>query len=224
MVKGEHLAMFEKAQEELRQDRARESELSKLPMETLAGAAIAAMVKPELNWFGAPRQPASRQALETAQDFLGVQLPRELKAFYLLHNGFEGQSPEFPYSLLPAEELRRGHQCKPPLSRWLQARAAASPGGMRPNSVAVFAHDDIEALAMGAELFTLSLEALGSLVVIESSASHRRVCFSPEGIGSYPPGAILEIEETTACIFEGFKVWLASVIVNFELPGPGQLT
>lgn len=216
MTDSDNLAIFKQVQEELRQERARIELLAELQIETLVGAAIAAMVKPELDWAGKARQPVSEETVGEAESTIGVPIPMEIMKFYLHCNGIEALSEGFPYPVVPVDELRVGHQCEPALSEWVRRRAVESGTSEQFTGAAVFAHDDPDALATGTSIFRLRSQALDQLVVLENSTDFRRICFVPFAIGEYLPGAILEIENSVAVIYDSFRVWLASLIINYR--------
>ncbi len=216
MNKEDYLKIFHKVQEEIKYDNNLINQLSEGPIDLLVKDALTAMNKPQINWLGQARDPASVQLLEGVGNQLGASIPGGLQSFYLASNGFESLSEDFPYPFLPIAELRLGGGLSPKLSQWVKAHQADDSSRAEGEPLPVYSHDDTDSLANELAAFLLPLDELDQMIVLEDSVPYRKICFSQVRLNSYRKGAILEIERSVATIYPGIRPWLASMIVRFK--------
>lgn len=215
MNEEEMLRAVELAQKQWRRDQEQRALLAEGPIAQLVKDALSAIVKPELNWLGTVRLPASIETLTDVENNIEDSLPDEIRSFYEECDGFKALSDEFPFAFWRVQDISLGKRLDPPLSEWVRLHQSVNPEREEGAPLPLFPHNDIEALATDNPAISIQPEEIDLLVVMEATDDYRRICFSTKPIGPYEVGAIVEIERCVATIYPGIKSWLAATVVMY---------
>lgn len=198
----------------VREARAYEEDLSALPMQEFlpkwaeASSFPAARIRTSLN------PAASLHDIEHAEARLELQLPDELKDFYLSSNGIDreiGNADEQARKVLSIQSLIKPGTRNPPLSSLLrQEWLAEGQEDGDPEGLCVFSTRLRDSLPGAPYQFVLPFGDVDAMLSLESDGHGPLAVAVVSPHPHFPVGTILQIENGTATHFDGVRVWLAS--------------
>lgn len=191
-------------------------------VENVLAQFIHAVEKPQIEWLGRLRGPASSEEIIAAEKRLGFTLPESIRSFFLSANGVEALSHDFPCPILSIGEIRPGAESAPDINGKLLRAQDRHPEISVGDPLEVYLPNDGYAMAMGEPHLKIPLSELDSLVSLSpmSRRSHATFVGSPcSGLGV---GTIVEIEGAKATVYANIKQWLGVVSYIFMERKYGQ--